>query len=224
MEQRKALLLGATGLTGSFLLKELLESDLYSLVTVYGRKSTGIHHPKLVEQMINLNNIQTWVEADDVFCCLGATIKTVKTREAFTVVDLYGPLQIAKLQLKGGSKRFFVMSAAGANANSSVFYNRTKGRLEEELGRLGYASLYIFQPSFIIGERKEKRLGEQIGIAVANFLSPFMVGGFKKYIPVKASTIAKCMMHYAAIARTGILTIPSDVIKKWEQPEATSAK
>lgn len=216
MPQRKALLLGATGLTGSFLLEELLQSELYSEVTVYVRKPLDQKHPKLKEQLVDFNTIQTWVEADDIFCCLGATIKTVKTKEAFTKVDLIAPLQIAKLQLAAGSKRFLVMSAAGADANSKVFYNKVKGQLEAGLKKMNYSSLYIFQPSFILGERKEKRTMEQIGIAIAKFVSPILKGKFKKYLPVEASAIAKSMLHFAKNANIGAHTIPSNIIKKWE--------
>ena len=118
------------------MLEMLLESDLYSQVTIYVRKPLGRVHPKLVEQLVNFATIESWTEADDVYCCLGATIKTVKTREAFTLIDLHAPLHIAKLQLYAGSKRLLVITAAGANPKSSVFYNRTKGKLEEALNIL----------------------------------------------------------------------------------------
>jgi uncharacterized protein YbjT (DUF2867 family) len=217
MAQRKALLLGATGLTGGFLLDELLNSEVYSEVTIYVRSSTGKIHPKLVEQLVDFNTLQTWVEADDIFCCLGATIKTVKTKEAFANVDLLAPLHIAKLQLAAGSKRFLVMSAAGADAKSKVFYNKIKGQLEAGLKKLNYPSLYIFQPSFILGERKQRRKLEEFGISIAKFVSPILSGKFKKYLPVTANAIAKSMLHFAKNANIGAHTIPSDIIKKWEE-------
>ncbi len=216
--ERKALVLGASGLTGSYLLEILLESNFYSQVTIYVRKPLGRSHPKLVEQLVNFATIESWTNADDVFCCLGATIKTVKTREAFTLVDLYAPLHIAKLQLSAGSKRFLVVSAAGANPKSSVFYNKTKGRLEEALKQLNYSSIYIFQPSFILGPRKESRWLEEIGIFFALKAIPIMKGRFKKYIPVHAKAIARSMAYFATHSKTGIHTIPSHIIKQWEQP------
>jgi len=216
--QRKALVLGASGLTGSYLLEILLESELYSQVTIYVRRPLGRSHPKLVEQLINFATIESWTEADDVYCCLGATIKTVKTREAFTLVDLYAPLHIAKLQLSAGSKRFLVVSAAGANPKSSVFYNKTKGRLEEALKQLNYSSIYIFQPSFILGPRKESRWLEELGIFFALKAIPIMKGRFKKYIPVHAKAIARSMAYFASHSKTGIHIIPSHIIKQWEQP------
>lgn len=217
--ERKALVLGASGLTGSYLLEMLLESEVYSQVTIYVRNSLGRSHPKLVEQLINFATIESWTNADDVFCCLGATIKTVKTREAFTLVDLYAPLHIAKLQLTAGSKRFLVVSAAGANPKSSVFYNKTKGRLEESLKQLNYSSIYIFQPSFILGPRKESRWLEELGIFFALKAIPIMRGKFKKYIPVHAKAIARSMTYFATHSKTGIHTIPSNMIKQWEKPD-----
>ncbi|OYZ51840.1 MAG: hypothetical protein B7Y11_13155, partial [Sphingobacteriia bacterium 24-36-13] len=172
-----------------------------------------------VEQLINFATIESWTEADDVYCCLGATIKTVKTREAFTLVDLYAPLHIAKLQLSAGSKRFLVVSAAGANPKSSVFYNKTKGRLEEALKQLNYSSIYIFQPSFILGPRKESRWLEELGIFFALKAIPIMKGRFKKYIPVHAKAIARSMAYFASHSKTGIHIIPSNIIKQWEQPD-----
>jgi len=217
--QRKALVLGASGLTGSYLLEILLESELYSQVTIYVRRPLGRSHPKLVEQLINFATIESWTDADDVYCCLGATIKTVKTREAFTLVDLYAPLHIAKLQLSAGSKRFLVVSAAGANPKSNVFYNKTKGRLEEALKQLNYSSIYIFQPSFILGPRKESRWLEELGIFFALKAIPIMKGRFKKYIPVHAKAIARSMAYFASHSKTGIHIIPSHIIKQWEKPD-----
>ena len=216
--QRKALVLGASGLTGSYLLEILLASEQYSQVTVYVRRPLGKSHPKLVEEIVNFETIQTWVDVEDVYCCLGATIKSVKTREAFTLVDFEAPLRIAQLQLMAGSKRFLVVSATGANARSSIFYNRTKGKLEDSLKQLNYSSIYIFQPSFILGPRKESRWLEEIGFLLHSkqFQS---CGEIKKYIPVHAKAIARSMVYHATNSKTGIYTIPSNIIKQWEKPD-----
>jgi uncharacterized protein YbjT (DUF2867 family) len=219
MVQRKVLVLGASGLTGSYLLELLLDSEQYSQITVYVRRPLGISHPKLVEEIVNFETIQTWVDVDDVYCCLGTTLKSVKTREAFTLVDFEAPLRIAQLQLLAGSKRFLVVSATGANARSSIFYNRTKGKLEDALKQLNYSSIYIFQPSFILGPRKESRWLEEIGIFTALKAIPIMREKLKKYIPVHAKAIARSMVYHATNSKTGIYTIPSNIIKQWEKPD-----
>ena len=197
MTQRSALLLGSTGLTGGILLDLLLASPEYTKVIIYVRKPTGLNHPKLKEQIINYESIDSAVSADDVFCCLGTTIKIAKTKEAFEKVDLDYPLKIASLQHKAGSKQFLVVSAMGANATSSIFYSRTKGLMEKGLTEIGFESLYIFRPSFIVGDRKEERMGEKIGIIISAILSPLMIGPLKKYKPVKAADIALNMIKYA---------------------------
>ena len=136
MSAKTALLIGATGLTGKILLQLLLENDHYQQVTILVRKSLQIQHYKLVEKIIDFDEWNQSVEADDVFCCLGTTIKIAKTKEAFMKVDLEYPLKIARLQLLAGSKQFAVISSMGANASSLFFYNRVKGQLEDQLKNL----------------------------------------------------------------------------------------
>ncbi len=203
MTQRSALLLGSTGLTGGLLLQLLLQSEHYSKVTIYVRKPSGLNHPKLIEQIVNFETIDSTVEADDVYCCLGTTIKIAKTKEAFEKVDLHYPLKIASLQQKAGSKQFLVVSAMGASARSSIFYSRTKGLMEEGLTKIGFESLYIFRPSFIVGDRKEERMGEKIGIVIFKILSPLMIGPLKNYKTVKAADIAASMLKHALSNQSG---------------------
>lgn len=212
MTQRTALLLGATGLTGDLLLQLLLQSVQYKKVIIYVRKPTNQIHPKLVEQIIHYETIDTAVEADDVFCCLGTTIKIAKTKEAFEKVDLHYPLKIAALQQKAGSTQFLVVSAMGASATSSIFYSRTKGLMEKGLTELGFESLYIFRPSFILGDRKEERMGEKIGIAISKLIAPLMIGPLKNYQPVEASAIAASMIKHALSNQKGNQVILSGKI------------
>jgi uncharacterized protein YbjT (DUF2867 family) len=213
---KSALLLGATGLTGSRLLTLLLDSELYATVTIYTRKPSGISHPQLREMVVDYDNWKDPVQADDVFCCLGTTIKQAKTKEAFTKVDLDYPVKIAKLQYAAGSQKFLVVSALGSSPRSSIFYSRVKGMMEEELKQIGYAGLFIFRPAIITGERKEPRMGEGIGLAISKILSPLMLGPLKKYRPVSALAIARAMLHAAQSGSAGTRVIPSDEIKSFE--------
>jgi uncharacterized protein YbjT (DUF2867 family) len=192
-----ALIAGSSGLTGGFLLKILLEAPEYQEVIAYVRKSTGIQHPKLREVEIDWEKLDTPVPADDVFCCLGTTIKKAGSQEAFRRVDYDYPLHLAELQLQGGSQQFLLVSALGADASSSIFYSRVKGELEAALQKLGYKSLHIFQPSFIAGPRQEKRVGERIGLAIFSFISPLFIGPLKKYAPIAAEHIAQAMYRSA---------------------------
>lgn len=216
MQQKTALILGASGLTGQHLLDLLLNDPLYAQITIYVRKPLHISHPKLVQQIVDFDKLDTAVEATDVFCCLGTTIKKAGSQDAFKQVDLIYPQKIASLQLAAGSQKFLVISAVGADASSSIFYSKTKGQLEKALTALGYSSLYIFRPSLITGDRAERRVGEKIAISLAKIISPLLVGPFKKYQSVSASSIAKAMQNAAHHYTEGVHYISSDEIKKFE--------
>jgi uncharacterized protein YbjT (DUF2867 family) len=192
-----AMIAGSSGLTGGFLLKMLLEAPEYREVIAYVRKPTRIQHPKLREVVMDWEKLDAPVPADDVFCCLGTTIKKAGSQEAFRRVDYEYPLHLAELQLEGGSQQFLLVSAIGADASSSIFYSRVKGELEDALKKLGYKSLHIFQPSFIAGPRKEKRVGERIGLAIFSFISPLFIGPLKKYAPIPAEHIARALYRSA---------------------------
>lgn len=211
-----ALIIGASGLTGNILLSLLLNSNHYTKVIAYVRTPLKMEHDKLVQQIVNFDTIHNGITADDVFCCLGTTIKKAKTKAAFEKVDYFYPLKIAQLQHKAGSKNFFLISAMGASLQSSFFYSKVKGKLERDIMHIGYETLYIFRPSLIVGNRAEHRTGEKIAIALMQFLNPLLFGPFKKFQSVEAKAIAKCMLYYAEQPEKGNHTILSDAIKKFE--------
>jgi uncharacterized protein YbjT (DUF2867 family) len=217
MTQKSALLLGATGLTGGHLLHLLLESEEYETVYVYVRRSLGIQNAKLKELIIDFDTYEGTVDADTVFCCLGTTIKIAKTKEAFKKVDLEYPIKIAQLQFNAGSKRFLVISAMGAAADSLFFYSRVKAEMEKLLSNIGYPRLQIFRPALITGQRKEHRSGEKMAAGINEILNHILVGPFRKYQSVSANAIAKCMLSYSNDASIfGTVIISSDRIKDFE--------
>lgn len=217
MPQKSALILGATGLTGGHLLNLLLESEDYHTVYVYSRKPLGILNPKLKEIIIDFDTYAGTVEADNVFCCLGTTIKVAKTKEAFKKVDLEYPIKFAQLQFTAGSKRFLVISAMGAAEDSFFFYSRVKAEMEKLLSNIGYPKLLIFRPALITGERKEHRAGEKIAAGINEVLNYVLVGPLKKYQSVSAKAIASCMLSYASNTQVfGKVVISSDRIKDFE--------
>ncbi len=216
MEQRTALILGASGLTGQALLQLLLADALYSTVIIYVRKQVLINHPKLQQQIMNYEKLESAVQADDVFCCLGTTIKKAGNQQAFRQVDLVYPQKVAELQKTSGSKRFLLISAVGADEQSSIFYSKTKGQVEKAITILDYPCTCIFRPSLIMGERSERRIGEKIAIFLAKMIGPVLVGPLKKYQPVSALSIAKAMQDAAHQFEDGIHFISSDEIKKFE--------
>ncbi len=202
MNTRKALIVGATGLIGGHCLQSLCDNSNYSEVTALVRKPILKTHRKLKTVATkfdkNLENDLSKIQADDVYCCLGTTIKKAESREAFQAVDLFLVIAIADIMRKqGATSQFIVISAMGADKNSKIFYNRTKGEMEESLKEIGYPCLRIIRPSLLLGKRKEFRLGEKIGMLLAPLLKPFMIGSLKKYRPVEAESVAEFMVNVA---------------------------
>ena len=216
MEQKTALIIGASGLTGQVLLQALLADTSYSLVTIYLREQVSFNHPKLQKKIIDYEKLDTAVVADDVFCCLGTTIKKAGSQMAFRKVDLIYPQKVAELQRNAGSRKFLLISAVGANIHAPFFYSRIKGEVERAIIALDYPCTCIFRPSLIIGERSEHRAGESAAITFAKVIEPAILGPFKKYRPVSALSIAKAMQYAAHNYTAGVHIIPSDEIKKFE--------
>ena len=159
---KTALIAGATGLTGRQLLTELLASDLYGKVIAFIRDELPIH-PKLIQIKIdgeNIGQLDSGSRVDDVFCCLGTTMAKAHTKEKFYYVDFTLPYLLAKNSLQHGAKQFLLVSALGANKQSSIYYNQVKGAIEEAISNIGFETVHIFRPSLLLGPRTEKRSAE----------------------------------------------------------------
>lgn len=190
-EGRLALLLGATGLIGSFLLERLVRSSIYARVSVWLRRPLTKPHPKLQVQIIDFERLeQHHVEAEDVYCCLGTTLGQAGSREAFRRVDLDYPVALARAAARDGAQRLLVVSALGADPRSGVFYNRVKGEMEVAVRAAGVPKTWIFRPSLLDGPRTESRPGERIGLAIARVLGPLL----GRYRPIHADLVAAAML------------------------------
>ncbi|WP_298473682.1 oxidoreductase [uncultured Psychrobacillus sp.] len=199
MTKRTAIVVGATGFTGQFLVKQLCESDEYTAISIIARRKPDFNHPKLDVRVKDFEQLEEkdLEIADDLFCCLGTTIKKAKSKENFQKVDFEYPLQIASLAKKRGIPNFHVISAVGSNKKSPFFYSQVKGKLEEELIALNMPSLSIFKPSLIIGGREEFRLGERLSEGLFKVFNPVLTGPFKKMRAVEGHQLAFAMYHYA---------------------------
>ena len=200
MATRKALIIGATGLVGGYCLQALLDDPGYSEVTVIVRKPILKTHRKLktiITRFSNLENDLSNIQAIDVFCCLGTTIKKAGSQEAFKQIDFSLVVTVAAFMRKQGAEQFLVISSMGADKDSKVFYSRVKGEMEQALQQLDYPCLRIIRPSLLLGPREEFRLGEKIGVLLAPVLKLFLIGSLKKYRPVQAESVAQLMVKVA---------------------------
>ena len=215
MEQKTAIIAGASGLIGRSLIQLILNSKDYGQVIALVRKPLGITHDKLTEQTFNFDELQdatNFPKGDDVFCCLGTTMKKAGSKEAFYKVDFTYPYELAQKALDAGATRYFLVSAMGANLRSKVYYNRVKGELEDKISFLNYRTIYIFKPSLLRGKRGESRPGESFAQAITRII-PF-IGPWKKYHPIKAEKVADAMMKVAKQEDKGCYFYQSEIMRK----------
>ena len=213
---KKAIIIGATGLTGGFLLKRLLKDERYESIKLFSRNSCNIEHDKIEEHLIDLFTIENYQEAivaDDVFCCIGTTKAKTPDEEMYLRIDYGIPIALAKICAKNKVNTLVVISALGANKKSKVFYNRTKGRMEEDVLREKIKNTYILQPSLIDGTRNEKRFWEKMAKLFMRVLNPLFIGSLKKYRSIHPNTIVSTMIWLANNDyKSG--RIPSDSIQE----------
>lgn len=194
----------------------LLKNPRYSKVICLVRKKLPLINDKLEQVVVDFDNLADYTDAlkgDDVFCCLGTTIKVAKTKENFKKVDYHYPLQAGKIALAQGATQYLLVSSLGADAGSMVFYSKTKGEVERDIKALGYPTLHIMQPSLLLGDRSESRLGEKVGEAVMTSLSFLMQGPLKKYRAIEAEAVAFAMVQLASQQQGGTHTHQSDAIQ-----------
>ena len=204
--KKTAIILGATGLTGGLLLDRLLDDERYDLIKVFSRRATGLKHKKIKEyfgDIIDLESFEKEFHADEVFCCIGTTASKTSDKEIYRSIDFGIPVKAAKLCKKNGVPTFLVLSSIGANPKSKVFYNRTKGEMEEKVLKQEVKNTYILRPSMILGNRNEKRLGENIGKFLMQSSQFLLIGKLKKYKAIEADKIAKTMIYLANIKPSG---------------------
>lgn len=210
---KTAVVIGSSGLVGSHLVDQLLLSSSYSKIILINRKHAQGNNTKIEEHLINFDQPDlSSIKGDDVFCAIGTTLRKAGSKEAQFKIDCQYPSQLAALLKENGAKQFILVSSLGANATSSNFYLRTKGQLEKNIEAFNYHSTIFVRPSFILGDRKEFRFGEKIGIAVFKLISPLLLGTLKRYKGVTASNIAFTMITKANQNLKGIHIIESESI------------
>ena len=208
----KALVIGATGSTGEFLVEELLADKDYTSVAVFVRRPTGKRHPKLVEEIIDFSTIETYknlIVGDVFFSCLGTTLKAAGSKENQTKIDFDIPVTFAGFAKENGVSSFVLLSAYGASAQSRVFYSQLKGRLEDKIAELDFRQYIIFKPGLLLRKGTD-RFGEKIMGNILKFVNT--IGLFKKFRPLETSILANKMAKAAKIFSNGSHLIELDKI------------
>jgi uncharacterized protein YbjT (DUF2867 family) len=209
MDELTAVVIGASGLTGSLVLQELLKDHTFRTVRVLVRRDIDLVHPKLHQEIVNFNDMvaydQKLGEGDIIFCCIGTTLKKVKgDKTAYTEIDFDIPVNAARIGLAKGYKKFLIVSAIGAREGSSNFYLDLKGKTENALRQFPYKSLSIFRPSLLNGSRKENRMSEKLAQIIMDLLSFLLLGPLEKYRAVGADNVARAMVRASKLPNKGV--------------------
>jgi uncharacterized protein YbjT (DUF2867 family) len=201
MNKKQVLLLGATGLVGSNVLRELLASNLVDNVTVLVRKPLAISNSKLIQvvtDFTDLSALDSIGPVDALFCCIGTTRKKTPDLVQYKAIDYGITMEVARRAKQLGCQQIHLISSVGANAKSSNFYLRIKGETEEGIQSLGFETCFIYRPSMLIGARNESRPGEKIGQLLTPVFDFFTFGG--QYHSIRATTLAQSMVRNATQA------------------------
>src|SRR5579859_679165 len=200
MLTRSFALLGASGLVGGHLLALLAADEAYSRGTLIGRRPLGLERDKLREVVVDFDRpeaLHAHLTVDEVFCCLGTTIRKAGSQDAFRRVDHDYPLLLARMAKAAGTRQFIMVSALGANSDSPVFYSRVKGETERDIAAIGLPKVIFMRPSILLGERQEHRPGEGAGALIGQLIAPLLVGRLRKYRPIPADDVAAAMIYSA---------------------------
>jgi uncharacterized protein YbjT (DUF2867 family) len=195
---KQAIIFGATGAVGRQLLELCLKGDRYERITVIARRATSTSHAKLAWIELDFDHLHELAPIPglldgDAYCCLGTTIKAAGSKEMFRRVDYDYTLEAARFSNSCAVKNFSMISAMGADAKSTSFYNKTKGEIEEAVTAEKLNALRILRPSLLKGQRDEFRLAEEVGNIASILLSPIFTLGLRKYQPIKVEKVARAL-------------------------------
>lgn len=210
---RIAVVAGGTGLVGRHLLTQLLDDPQYEKVIAVGRRSPALTHARLEtvkSDLTDLGKIGSKLAADDAYCCLGTTLRAAGSKAAFEAVDYHMVVNFARAAQVSGARRMFMVSALSANPKSPIYYSRVKGRAEQALRETGFDTLHIVQPSLLVGERSEKRLGEGLAQKLAPVFNPLLMGRLAKYRAIRADAVAAALLELSRRKDRGVFvhTLP----------------
>lgn len=207
---KTAIVLGASGLVGTELVFQLLNTTEFEKVKIFVRRSLGISNPKLEEHIIDFDELSVWKQdlvGYTLFSCMGTTLKTAGSKEKQYVIDFTYPYQCIDAAIQNGTKQIILVSSIGAKATSSNFYLRMKGELEEAIKKLNPSNFIIFRPSILDGNRVESRPAEYKAIQIMRILGKFPF--LKKYAPTRVRDLAASMIKKTLENKEGIKVLES---------------
>lgn len=213
---KRALVVGATGLTGGHLLRILLHDANYERVNIFVRRKMPVEHAKLQQTIVVFDNLQAYqshFDVDEIFCCLGTTIKKAGSKENFRKVDYTYPVELAEIAKANGVQKYLVISSLGADADARNFYLQTKGALEEKLKGFDFEQLIIVRPSLLLGKRQEFRFLERLAMISMRVFGFLLVGSLKKYRAIEAEKVAWGMVYLAGHASGKVKVVESDELQ-----------
>ena len=193
---KTAVVIGASGLIGKSLVKNLLNDNRYNSVSVFVRRTINISNSKLTEHIVDFDKITDWknkIAGDELYSAMGTTIKKAGSKEAQYKIDVTYQYECAKAASENGVKNYFLVSSSGANAKSKLFYMRIKGELEEKVTLLPFNKIRIFRPSLLLGERDEKRFGEKAAERLLKIVVP-LFPFLKNQRPIEGEKVARAMI------------------------------
>ena len=205
---KKAIVIGGTGMVGLQLVKQLIEDEKYDEIISLVRRSSGINNPKLQEKIINFDQPESWsnlITGDVLFSTLGTTIAQAKTKDAQFKVDYTYQFIVAETAAKNGVGTYVLISSAGANSKSSVFYSNMKGKLEDAVQALSFKQITIIRPGQLAGNRVEKRKSEKIALSIMFLINKLKL--LKRYKPIQAYQVARAMINAAENKNSGIYSL-----------------
>ena len=205
---------GGSGLVGGELLRLLLADDDFATVIAVGRRQLPLQQLKLRQATVDFaapDALAALDAPDAALCCLGTTIKRAGSREAFRAVDHDAVVAFARAARDRGARVFLHVTALGADARSSVFYNAVKGEVEAAVAGLGFPSVYALRPSILDGEREESRPVERAGLVVMRALGPLL----GKYRPTPASAVAAALVASCKEAEPGVHVLEAPAIQRF---------
>jgi uncharacterized protein YbjT (DUF2867 family) len=192
----KALIVGATGLSGRALVNLLISDSSFTDVILLVRRPSGINNPKLTEHLVDFRNedqLRKILKGDVLFSALGTTRKQAKSKEAQYEVDFTFQYRCAKLASENGVSTFALVSSVGANAQSRLFYPRIKGKLEEAVRLMPFNKIRILRPGPITGKREDNRVMENISVVIMRFFN--RLGLLRDYTPAEGIDIALALRN-----------------------------